>query len=526
MNRSYSRFVPNGSRFVSASRKGTVVRAKKRRSGKAYWFPIVTMIAAVFFAASAVMPRSLFDAFAAGSYSMTVNSGAGEYTVKVTGDTESVTVDSDTIAVPSLSGDDVVLAITLTESTSFTITSTEPMTTVEFGEGSSVVNSINVGNSGTTTLNISKTGISSLDLSGNNDLSDAAYEITAPSSGITFKLAAPEFTGSDGEGVAFDVPGAYCEDQFENLTATMPDNAEITKKDGKFFRDENAIREIRKRLLYLAYKTGKDNWKETFEEYDNRLKAADISQCERIAYSFNDNIETDLMVYAEDEKALWYVNSWTGPMFLEVLNWIENKIGLKGSFDNNFMRKLFLTPFKDFVRRQEGGSLPQEILDFLSEEEKAGIQVDKFANAEKFEEKTFDEIDDDIDEDEEELDMNEEDESELMDEEGAESLSSSTSHSEPRPSRSTSPRERSQKPSSSSTGSGKSEKEPTIPSRPDAPQLPQKSTENKPDAHQQCSIGANSWTFLWWWRLSRTQWKRWRNVSHVKGFSDTYPKEY
>ncbi len=235
MNRSYSRFVPNGSRSVSASRKGTVVRAKKRRSGKAYWFPIVTMIAAVFFAASAVMPRSLFDAFAAESFSMTVNSGAGEYTVKVTGDTESVTVDSDTIAVPSMSGDDVVLAITLTESTSFTITSTKPMTKVEFGEGSSVVNSINVGNSGTTTLDISKTGISSLDLSGNKALSDAAYEISAPSSGITFKLAAPEFTGSDGEGVAFDVPGAYCDDQFENLTATMPNNAEITKKDGKFF---------------------------------------------------------------------------------------------------------------------------------------------------------------------------------------------------------------------------------------------------------------------------------------------------
>lgn len=257
-------------------------------------------------------------------------------------------------------------------------------------------------------------------------------------------------------------------------------DADFTKrKDGKFFRDENAIREIRKRLLYLAYKTGKDNWRETFDEYNERLTTADISQCERIAYSFNEDIETDLMVYAEDEKALWYVNSWTGPMFLEVLNWIENKIGLKGSFDNNFMRKLFLTPFKDFVRRQEGGSLPQEILDFLSEEEKAGIQVDKFANAEKFEEKTFDEIDEDIDENEEELDINDEDESELMDEAESESLSSPTSHSESRPSRSTSPRERSQKPSSSSTGSGKSEKEPAIPSRPDAPQLPQKSTEEK-----------------------------------------------
>ncbi len=311
MNRSYSRFVPNGSRSVSASRKGTVVRAKKRRSGKAYWFPIVTMIAAVFFAASAVMPRSLFDAFAAGSYSMTVNSGAGEYTVKVTGDTESVTVDSDTIAKLSPSGDDVVLAITLTESTSFTITSTEPMTTVEFGEGSSVVNSINVGNSGTTTLNISKTGISSLDLSGNKDLSDAAYEISAPSSGITFKLAAPEFTGSDGEGVAFDVPGAYCEDQFENLTATMPDNAEITKKGGKFFipyddaetalgeNDKFTVKVVNSELTNVTFEF--DAKKEKIDETRPKTKGGDTkSGTFTVTYRSGDGTGDD---YADAEKS-------------------------------------------------------------------------------------------------------------------------------------------------------------------------------------------------------------------------------
>lgn len=311
MNRSYSRFVPNGGRSVSASRKGTVVRAKKRRSGKAYWFPIVTMIAAVFFAASAVMPRSLFDAFAAGSYSMTVNSGAGEYTVKVTGDTESVTVDPATIAAPSLSGDDVVLAITLTESTSFTITSTEPMTTVEFGEGSSVVNSINVGNSGTTTLNISKTGISSLDLSGNKALSDAAYEISAPSSGITFKLAAPGFTGSDGEGVAFDVPGAYCEDQFENLTATMPDNAEITKKGGKFFipyddaetalgeNDKFTVKVVNSELSNVTFEF--DAKKEKIDETRPKTKGGDTkSGTFTVTYRSGDGTGGD---YADAEKS-------------------------------------------------------------------------------------------------------------------------------------------------------------------------------------------------------------------------------
>lgn len=311
MNRSYSRFVPNGSRFVSASRKGTVVRAKKRRSGKAYWFPIVTMIAAVFFAASAVMPRSLFDAFAAGSYSMTVNSGAGEYTVKVTGDTESVTVDPATIAALSLSEGDVVLTITLTESTSFTITSTQPMTTVEFGEGSSVVNSINVGNSGTTTLNISQTGISSLDLSGNKALSDAAYEISAPSSGITFKLAAPEFTGSDGEGVAFDVPGAYCEYQFKDLTATMPDNAEITKKGGKFFipyddaetalgeNDKFTVKVVNSELSNVTFEF--DAKKEKIDETRPKTKGGDTkSGTFTVTYRSGDGTGDD---YTDAEKS-------------------------------------------------------------------------------------------------------------------------------------------------------------------------------------------------------------------------------
>lgn len=235
MSRSHSRFVPH-SRPVAAKRSAAKVSpSKQRRSGRAYWFPIVTMIAAVMFAASAVMPRSVFDVFAdTGSYSLAVQSGAGGYTVTLTGDSDGVSVTPDTVGAFA-KGDDDTVVLTVSESGNYTITSAAPMSSVIFGSGASAVTSINVSNSGTTNLNIETTGISNLDLSGNKDLSDAAYEISAPSSDITFKLAAPEFTGSDGEGVAFDVPGAYCDDQFENLTATMPDNAKINKKGGKFF---------------------------------------------------------------------------------------------------------------------------------------------------------------------------------------------------------------------------------------------------------------------------------------------------
>ncbi|KWW29928.1 MAG: Uncharacterized protein AUK63_1155 [bacterium P3] len=256
----------------------------------------------------------------------------------------------------------------------------------------------------------------------------------------------------------------------------LTDNDFSKRKDGHFFRDEEAIREIRKRLLYLAYKTGKDNWKESFDEYNSRLQAADISQCERIAYSFSDDIETDLLVYAEDDKALWYVGAWTGSMFLDILGWIESKIGIKGNFDNNFMRKLFLTPFKDFVKRQEGGSLPQEILDFLSEEEKAGINVDKFTNAEKFEEKSYDEVESDIDgvDDIEDSDIDSDEQEELG------SSFHSTAPTGSRASRSSSPRESSQKPSNRSNGSStKPSAGSTNTKEPDTPQLPQKTTEEK-----------------------------------------------
>ncbi len=158
------------------------------------------------------------------------------------------------------------------------------------------------------------------------------------------------------------------------------------RKVGACKKDNEAIHEFDNRLLYLAYKSQRDDWKSLYEEYKQKLYNADISLCEQIVYSYNENISTDLMIYAEDASALWYTESWRGPMFLEVLNWIIKKLEVKGAFNDNFLRKLFYGNFRDFILKEEGGSLPQELLDYLDESDKEGIQEDINAHAEQFNE--------------------------------------------------------------------------------------------------------------------------------------------
>lgn len=164
----------------------------------------------------------------------------------------------------------------------------------------------------------------------------------------------------------------------------LTNNDFTKKKAGTCQKDTVAIREISKRLLYLAYKTGKDNWEETYAGYKEKLDKADISKCESIIYSYDEHIVTDLEIYSEEATALWYVDSWQGSMFIEILDWIIKKIEVKGTFDQNFLRKLFLRPFVDFIKQQEGGSLPTALLSYLDEAERAGIDVDENVNAEIF----------------------------------------------------------------------------------------------------------------------------------------------
>ena len=168
-------------------------------------------------------------------------------------------------------------------------------------------------------------------------------------------------------------------------------NTDFTKqKAGICQKDTDAIREISKRLLYLAYKTGKDNWEEIYAGYRKKLDNADISKCENIIYSYDEHIVSNLRIYSEEASALWYVGSWEGPMFVKVLDWIVKKLEVKGSFDQNFLENLFLDPFVVFIKQKEGGSLPTALLNHLDEAERIGIDVDENVNAEVFTENVND----------------------------------------------------------------------------------------------------------------------------------------
>lgn len=158
------------------------------------------------------------------------------------------------------------------------------------------------------------------------------------------------------------------------------------EKKGKCSYDEKAVNEISKRLLYLAFKSDRVNWTELHNKYLTKLNAADISTCEKIVYSYNENIQNDLCIYAEEENKLWYQGEWTGFMFQGIVEWIVDKIGVVGNFDKNYLYRLFHTPFNQFIQKEESGCLPPEVVRQLDEKDRSGINIDKNAQAEEFKE--------------------------------------------------------------------------------------------------------------------------------------------
>lgn len=158
----------------------------------------------------------------------------------------------------------------------------------------------------------------------------------------------------------------------------------IKHKSGVCKKDTVAIEEISKRLLYLAYRTNKGDWENIYAGYKEKLDNSDISQCERIIYSYDEHIFTNLRIYSEEATVLWYVGSWTGPMFIKVLDWIIKNIVGKDKFDEDFLNELFLCDFVYFIKQQEGGSLPATLLAHLDEAERESINIDDSVNAEEF----------------------------------------------------------------------------------------------------------------------------------------------
>lgn len=147
------------------------------------------------------------------------------------------------------------------------------------------------------------------------------------------------------------------------------------RKAGQWFEDTEAKQEIQKRLLYLAYKSGKEHWTELYDEYVVKLQTCEICSCKQIDYFYNEHIITDLMSFIEEDDKLWYVGQWNGMMFLDLLKWTIRVFEIKG-LQESFLAKLFATDFKITLRTKEH-DLPQEFLDYLDESTREGLKVEE-----------------------------------------------------------------------------------------------------------------------------------------------------
>lgn len=146
-------------------------------------------------------------------------------------------------------------------------------------------------------------------------------------------------------------------------------------------RDEEAIAEIGKRLLYVAYKTDPENWEELHERYMDVIEKADICTCSSIEYRFNDAISTTMRSYFEEDTALWYLGAWNGPLFVRILEWLKRVLKLTN--ETNMLESIFLEDFNVILNNYEE-SLPESFLQRLAEEDRKGIKVSEDEVIEEF----------------------------------------------------------------------------------------------------------------------------------------------
>ena len=246
MNRSQSRFVPHGRPAypAHAARKHTPAK-KQRRSGKGYWFPIVTMLAAILFTVSAVMPRSVFSAFAEteteGTFALVITSQAGAYNVLLNGDFGPGEVQISPNVGTAIAYDNadytVNVLINMSGAGSVTITTPQTMTSVKFGTGASNITDLDLDASGTSSLDISGcTALTQLDFRNNyHPVASHANEIvygTRSDFPVLLRQAGFEYH-EEGEtkGYLFDVPGAG---DMEGQSATV-EGRTIAKSGNKYF---------------------------------------------------------------------------------------------------------------------------------------------------------------------------------------------------------------------------------------------------------------------------------------------------
>ena len=251
MNKSQSRFIPHSRPVQSRRCVNPGRQAAGRSSGKArrqrnsYWFPIVTMIAALLFAASAILPRSPFDVFAASEdYTVEITSGAGEFSIVVGGGTSRDITLSNDEAVKSVdeTAQTVTFNVTLSRKTTFAISSGQPITSLSFSEGAEGFTQILAKSSGLQEMDVSGlTSLSYLNLADTplGSFANAyALQLSNPS-GCAVTVTPPTYTSAQ-DSVEFEVNGLGNK---SDLTVTLNDGTAVALSGSKYSVPTSKLRE-------------------------------------------------------------------------------------------------------------------------------------------------------------------------------------------------------------------------------------------------------------------------------------------
>lgn len=161
----------------------------------------------------------------------------------------------------------------------------------------------------------------------------------------------------------------------EILKVKILTDADFTKKhDDGAILDEQAKVDFKKRLLYVLYSSGKNNWEELYKENIVKIDNADIRSCKQIFYKYNDDIQTNVKVYSESPNYLWYVGTWNGAMYGNVKEWLKTYIKPFNEISRDFLDNILLDDFQITLQNYES-ELSDAFTKYLDEAEIKDMKV-------------------------------------------------------------------------------------------------------------------------------------------------------
>lgn len=166
----------------------------------------------------------------------------------------------------------------------------------------------------------------------------------------------------------------------EILKVKILTDADFTKKhDDGAILDEQAKVDFKKRLLYVLYSSGKNNWEELYKENIVKIDNADIRSCKQIFYKYNDDIQTNVKVYSESPNYLWYVGTWNGAMYGNVKEWLKTYIKPFNEISRDFLDNILLDDFQITLQNYES-ELSDAFTKYLDEAEIKDMKVVSIGN--------------------------------------------------------------------------------------------------------------------------------------------------